>query len=84
VVQTSCSVDDQLACCRREAAEVTAKLMDSVLLNRIQEAVSANSPTGIAIAQIRERLQGRRVSAVLRQLQLQHGWCQTAFKKLSV
>jgi hypothetical protein len=38
---------------------VAAKLTDSALLNRIQEAVSANSPAGIAIAQIRERLQGR-------------------------
>jgi hypothetical protein len=45
--------------CPREAAEVAAKLKDSALLNRIQDAVSANSPAGIAIAQIRERFQGR-------------------------
>jgi hypothetical protein len=45
--------------CPREAAEVAAKLKDSALLNRIQEAVSANSPAGVYIAQIRERLQGR-------------------------
>ncbi|KAF6254839.1 vacuolar protein sorting-associated protein 16 [Scenedesmus sp. NREL 46B-D3] len=45
--------------CPREAAEVAAKLKDSDLLARIQGAVSANSSAGIAIAQIRERLQGR-------------------------
>ncbi|WIA22377.1 hypothetical protein OEZ85_004684 [Tetradesmus obliquus] len=45
--------------CPREAAEVAAKLRDGDLLARIQGAVSANSPAGIAIAQIRERFQGR-------------------------
>jgi hypothetical protein len=49
--------------CPREAAEVAAKLKDSALFNRIQEAViaagSANSTTGLYIAQLRERLQGR-------------------------
>jgi hypothetical protein len=49
--------------CPREAAEVAAKLKDSALFNRIQEAViaggSANGPAGVYIAQLRERLQGR-------------------------
>ncbi len=42
----------------REAAEVAARLRDGDLLGRIQGAVSAHSPAGLAIAQIRERLQG--------------------------
>ena len=41
----------------REAAEVAAKLRDSALLARIQNAVAAGSPAGIAIAQVRERFQ---------------------------
>lgn len=40
---------------QREAAEVAAKLKDSDMLARIQAAVSANSPAGLAIAQIKER-----------------------------
>ncbi|MEW5298634.1 MAG: hypothetical protein WDW36_001730 [Sanguina aurantia] len=41
--------------CTREAAEVAAKLRDADLFTSIQNAVSANSPAGLAIAQIRER-----------------------------
>lgn len=41
--------------CAREAAEVAAKLRDSDLFARIQGAVAANSPAGLAIAQIQER-----------------------------
>lgn len=43
--------------CQREAAEVAAKLRDGDLFARIQNAVSAASPAGIAIAQIKERFQ---------------------------
>lgn len=39
----------------REAAEVAAKLRDGDLFARVQGAVSANSPAGLAIAQIKER-----------------------------
>jgi hypothetical protein len=42
--------------CAREAAEVAARLRDTALFTRIQQAVSAQSPAGLAIAQIRERL----------------------------
>eukprot|EP00878_Enallax_costatus_P010209 GHUV01010657.1.p1 GENE.GHUV01010657.1~~GHUV01010657.1.p1 ORF type:complete len:418 (+),score=91.20 GHUV01010657.1:1911-3164(+) len=45
--------------CPREAAEVAAKLRDLDLFARIQNAVSANSPAGLAIAQIKERFQSR-------------------------
>jgi hypothetical protein len=38
---------------------VAAKLKDSDLLARISAAVNPNSAPGIAIAQIRERFQGR-------------------------
>jgi len=41
----------------REAAEVAAKLRDGDLLARLSAAVSANSPAGLAIAQIRDRFQ---------------------------
>lgn len=41
----------------QQAAEVAAKLRDSALLARIHAAVAAGSPAGLAIAQIRERLQ---------------------------
>ncbi len=41
----------------RQAAEVAAKLRDGDLFGRIQEAVSANSPAGLAIAQIKDRFQ---------------------------
>ena len=41
----------------REAAEVAAKLGNTDLFARIQGAVTATSPAGLAIAQIRERFQ---------------------------
>jgi hypothetical protein len=41
--------------CQQEAAEVAAKLRDSDLFARIQNAVSATSPAGLAIAQVKER-----------------------------
>jgi hypothetical protein len=41
--------------CAREAAEVAARLKDAALFSRIQGMVSASSPAGLAIAQIRER-----------------------------
>jgi vacuolar protein sorting-associated protein 16 len=44
---------------QREAAEVAAKLRDGDLFARIQGAVSANSPAGLAIAQLRERFVAR-------------------------
>lgn len=42
---------------QREAAEVAAKLRDGDLFGRIQAAVSANSPAGLAIAQLKDRFQ---------------------------
>lgn len=41
--------------CPREAAAVAAALKDMDLFARIQGAVSANSPAGLGIAQIKER-----------------------------
>ena len=41
----------------REAAEVAAKLRDGDLFARIQGLVPATSPAGLAISQIKERLQ---------------------------
>jgi hypothetical protein len=40
----------------REAAEVAARLKDGDLLRRVSAMVSAASPAGLAIAQIKERL----------------------------
>ncbi len=39
----------------KEAAEVAARIRDGDLLRRISGAVSAASPAGLAIAQIKER-----------------------------
>lgn len=47
----------EAAGCPREAAEVAAKLRDGDLLARIAGAVSANSPAGLAIGQIRDTFQ---------------------------
>jgi hypothetical protein len=41
----------------REAAEVAARLKDGDLFSRIQAAVSAGSPAGLAIAQLRDKVQ---------------------------
>lgn len=43
--------------CPREAAEVAARLRDGDLFTRIQGLVPATTPAGIAISQIKERLQ---------------------------
>jgi hypothetical protein len=43
--------------CPREAAEVAAKLRDGALFARIQDAINPSTPAGIAIAQIKERVQ---------------------------
>lgn len=42
---------------QQQAAEVAAKLKDGDLFVRIQNAVSANSPAGVAIQQMKDRLQ---------------------------
>mmetsp|Transcript_11428 Transcript_11428/g.29770 ORF Transcript_11428/g.29770 Transcript_11428/m.29770 type:complete len:737 (+) Transcript_11428:2-2212(+) len=56
----SSSKAEQLAAldCTREAAEVAARLRDNALLGRISGMVSATSPAGLAIAQIKERVTG--------------------------
>jgi hypothetical protein len=41
----------------REGAELAVRMRDGDLFSRIQAAVSANSPAGVAIQQMRERVQ---------------------------